>query len=58
MTAPTPADTYAVIAARQRAQAITDVKRQLAGVVARHGNHDPLVDFYLDKLAALTREDT
>ena len=58
MTAPTPGDTYALIAARQRAQAITDVKRQLAGVVARHGNHDPLVDFYLDKLAALTREDT
>lgn len=58
MTVPTPADTYAVIAARQRQQAIADVKRQLAGVVARHGNHDPLVDFYLDKLAALTREDT
>lgn len=58
MSAPTPGDTYAVIAARQRAQAIADVKTQLAGVVARHGKHDPLVDRYLARLADLTREDT
>ena len=58
MTAPTPGDTYALIAARQRQQAITDLKRQLAGVVDRHGNHDPLVDWYLDRIADLIREDT
>ena len=57
MTAPTPADTYAVIAARQRKQAITDVKRQLADVIHRHGKHDALVDAYLDRLGRLLKED-
>ena len=57
MTAPTPGDTYALIAARQRQQAITDVKRQLADITTRHGNHDPLVDLYLEKLGRLLKED-
>lgn len=57
MTAPTPSDTYAVIAARQRQQAIDAAKHDIARLAHARGYHHPDTDQALDKLAALLKED-
>lgn len=44
MTAPTPADTYAVIAARQRKQAIEAAKADVARLAHARGYHHPDTD--------------
>ena len=58
MTAPTPGDTYALIAARQRQQAIDAAKASIAEAIDRYGKHDPVVDLRIARLADLIREDT
>lgn len=58
MTTPTPADTYAVIAARQRQQAIDAAKHDVARLAHARGYHHPDTDDALEKLSALLREDT
>ena len=58
MTTPTPQDTYALVAARQRQQAIDAAKASIAEAIDRYGKHDPVVDLRIARLADLIREDT
>ena len=55
--APTPADTYAVIAARQRKQAIDAAKADIARLSYARGYHHPDTDDAIDRLARLLKED-
>ena len=55
--APTPADTYAVIAARQRAQAIDAAKAEVTRLARQRGYHHPDTDTALARLGALLKED-
>ncbi len=57
MTAPTPQDTYALIAARQRAQAIDAAKADIARLSHARGPHHPDTDDALDRLGRLLKED-
>jgi len=57
VTAPTPADTYAVIAARQRQQAIDAAKADVARLAHARGPHHPDTDDALDRLGRLLKED-
>ena len=57
MTAPTPADTYAGIAARQRQQAIDAAKADIARLAHARGPHHPDTDDALEKLGRLLKED-
>lgn len=57
MTAPTPGDTYARIAARQRQQAIDAAKADIARLAHARGPHHPDTDDAHDRLGRLLKED-